>query len=71
MISIIVFDETGQIDWDEVSNRTKIHIYRMLQESLQNIYKHAEANHVKISFSLKNDVILLAIEDNGIGFNVN
>lgn len=43
----------------------------MLQETLQNIYKHANANEVKISFKLKNNVILMSIEDDGDGFNVN
>jgi len=59
------------INWDEFPNKTKIHIYRMLQETLQNIYKHANANEVKISFKLKNNVILMSIEDDGEGFNVN
>lgn len=65
------FEENSLIDWDSMSNKTKIHIYRMLQETLQNIYKHAEASHVKIAFSRKKDVILLDIEDDGKGFNVN
>ena len=63
------YSEDDAIDWDELNNKTKIHIYRMLQESMQNIYKHANASHIKISFELKNDVILLSVEDNGSGFN--
>jgi signal transduction histidine kinase len=65
------FEEHSLIDWDSLPNKTKIHIYRMLQETLQNIYKHAEATHVKIAFSRKKDVILLTIKDDGKGFNVN
>lgn len=65
------FEENSLIDWDSLPNKTKIHIYRMLQETLQNIYKHAEATHVKIAFSRKKDVILLTIKDDGKGFNVN
>jgi len=64
------FDTDKEINWEEIPNKTKIHIYRMLQETLQNIYKHANANEVKISFKLKNDVILMSIEDDGEGFNV-
>lgn len=59
------------IDWDDVDNKTKIHVYRMLQETMQNVYKHAQAKSIKISFQLKNDVILLTVEDDGIGFNTN
>jgi len=65
------FENDSLINWDEFPNKTKIHIYRMLQETLQNIYKHANANEVKISFKLKNNVILMSIEDDGEGFNVN
>lgn len=65
------FDQDDEINWETVSNKSKIHIYRMVQETMQNIYKHANAKHIKISFRLKNDVILLSIEDNGSGFNVN
>lgn len=59
------------IHWDEVSNKNKIHIYRIIQESLHNIYKHANATQVNISFKLKNNVICLTMIDNGSGFDVN
>lgn len=65
------FVNDDNIGWEDVPNKTKIHIYRMLQETMQNIYKHANATLVKISFQLKNNVILCAIEDDGSGFNVN
>lgn len=58
------------INWEEASNKTKIHIYRIIQESLQNIYKHANATLVKISFEVKNNVFCLVINDNGSGFIV-
>ncbi len=59
----------SEISWEDVSNKTKIHIYRMLQESLQNIYKHAQARQVAISFKLKKNVIWLQIIDDGSGFD--
>lgn len=65
------FDYTDDINWEVVANKTKINIYRIIQESLQNIYKHAEANTVKISIKLKNDVICIAISDDGKGFEIN
>ena len=43
----------------------------MVQESLQNIYKHANAKTVEISFQRKKSVICLAISDDGIGFDPN
>ncbi|MGM5469440.1 tetratricopeptide repeat protein [Flavobacteriaceae bacterium LMO-SS05] len=64
------FKHAEHINWEDVSNKTKINIYRIIQESLQNIYKHANANIVKISFKPKNDVICLSISDDGKGFDI-
>lgn len=63
------FNFTDDISWDAVSNKTKINIYRIIQESMQNIYKHANAKVIKISISLENDVICLDIIDDGEGFD--
>ncbi|MGB5418100.1 tetratricopeptide repeat-containing sensor histidine kinase, partial [Algibacter sp.] len=62
--------QDDDIHWDSVSNKKKIHIYRIIQETLHNIYKHAQASKVNISFNLKNSVICLTIEDDGVGFDV-
>ena len=37
---------------------------------MHNIHKHANATSLKISFKLKNNVIWLTIEDDGVGFEV-
>ncbi|MFL0353831.1 ATP-binding protein [Xanthomarina sp. GH4-25] len=66
-----VLRNDDKIDWDSISNKTKIHYYRIIQESLQNIYKHANAEEIHISFNQKNNVICLSISDNGTGFDVN
>ncbi|MBC3845404.1 two-component sensor histidine kinase [Winogradskyella echinorum] len=63
------FNYTDDISWDLVTNKTKINIYRIIQESMQNIYKHANANAIKISISLEKDVICLDIIDDGDGFD--
>ncbi|GAA3553473.1 sensor histidine kinase [Snuella lapsa] len=59
------------INWETLPNKNKIHIYRIIQEALHNIHKHAEASLVTISFKLKKDVICLTIKDDGVGFDVN
>ncbi len=64
-------DHDDSINWDLFSNKTKIHIYRIIQESLHNIYKHAKASSVNIGFKPKNNVICLQVQDNGVGFDVN
>jgi signal transduction histidine kinase len=65
------FKFTDDINWEIVPNKTKINIYRIIQESMQNIYKHANASLVKISIQQKNNVICLTIIDDGDGFLVN
>jgi len=64
------FQYRDDISWDYVSNKTKINIYRIIQESMQNIYKHADAKHIDISISRKKDVICLDIIDDGKGFDI-
>ena len=59
------------IDWDLLSNTTKINLYRILQECLQNINKYAEAKTIKVDFKKdKNGNLFLNIVDDGIGFEV-
>jgi signal transduction histidine kinase len=47
----------------------KILIYRVLQEALNNVAKHSQADNVKVSLCRVNDEIELVIEDNGQGFD--
>lgn len=44
-------------------------LFRILQESLNNVAKHAQATSVNISFKRKNGSLTLAIKDNGVGFD--
>ncbi|WNH08708.1 sensor histidine kinase [Thalassobellus suaedae] len=54
----------------ELFNETiRVEIYRILQELIQNIVKHAKATIVSLSFTLKEDVLRINILDDGIGFN--
>jgi signal transduction histidine kinase len=44
--------------------------YRLVQECFNNIGKHSAASHVNISLSSADGMLKLAVEDNGVGFNV-
>lgn len=46
-------------------------LYRVVQESLINIEKHAKASHVTIDLSIENKWLTLTITDNGVGFSSN
>lgn len=48
----------------------QINIYRIFQESLTNVVKHAMASLVSVNVTQENDKISFTIRDNGRGFNV-
>jgi PAS domain S-box-containing protein len=45
-------------------------LYRIVQETLTNVLKHAQADNVSILLERRRDYILLIVEDNGKGFDV-
>ncbi|HUQ67606.1 MAG TPA: ATP-binding protein [Flavitalea sp.] len=47
----------------------EIHIYRILQEIITNTIKHSNAEHLRIDITSENKMMILRIDDNGIGFN--
>ena len=67
----LVSNIDSTIKWEKVSNAVKINLYRIIQESLQNINKYANANIVRVEFKKEKDNLFLQISDDGIGFNVN
>jgi len=42
-------------------------LFRILQEALTNVARHARANRVKVSFELRNNEVVLRVEDDGVG----
>ena len=46
-------------------------LYRVLQEALSNIARHAEADQVRLSLSMTPERVTLVVADNGRGFDVN
>ncbi len=58
------------IHWERLDNTAKINLYRILQESLQNINKYAMAKTISVSFTQNNDHVVLRIEDDGVGFDL-
>ncbi|MCK4777178.1 MAG: GAF domain-containing sensor histidine kinase, partial [Actinomycetia bacterium] len=47
---------------------SETNIFRIIQEALMNIRKHAKAKNVSINLSTSKDNLLLEIKDDGIGF---
>ncbi len=55
--------------FETISNTIKVTIFRIVQETIQNIIKHAKANTLTISFKEKENTLCMSIEDDGIGFD--
>jgi signal transduction histidine kinase/Flp pilus assembly protein TadD len=47
---------------------TEIHIYRIVQEAVNNSLRHSEASLLKVSLQQKGDELFVSVEDNGKGF---
>ena len=52
-----------------VNDKFKLNVFRIVQEQLNNILKHAQASQVEIHLMQNNKFILLIISDNGVGFD--
>ncbi|MEO1030192.1 MAG: sensor histidine kinase [Bacteroidota bacterium] len=55
---------------DAISKDVAIHLYRIIQESLNNILKHSDANAASVTVEIDASRVLTKITDNGKGFNV-
>ncbi|MGB4548825.1 MAG: PAS domain S-box protein, partial [Syntrophales bacterium] len=63
------------INCEEIDNiftqDTEIILYRIFQESLNNVIKHANASHISISIYRQDGNVFFDVIDNGIGFDMN
>jgi len=58
---------TTEYDATELTDATKVTLYRICQEALNNVVKYARASQLTLTFTLEESV-RLSIQDNGIGF---
>ncbi|MBT8235330.1 MAG: hypothetical protein KJO04_03980, partial [Bacteroidia bacterium] len=63
-------DYDKDFDWDNLSGEIKINLYRILQESIQNCVKHANATEINVEFTVSDSEIQATIRDNGNGFKI-
>jgi signal transduction histidine kinase len=68
--SDIHIEQTIEIQEEEVPEPLKIVICRIVQEALNNIAKHAQAERVIVSIRNISEVLELRVEDNGQGFDM-
>lgn len=68
--TLFYLDISSTIDWNNYSSLIKINIYRILQELLQNVNKHAEAKNCFIEISKTNNNLIVEVKDDGKGFDL-
>jgi signal transduction histidine kinase len=54
---------------DSLPGEIALSLYRIVQESLWNVAKHAQAHQVRITVAQADGELLLAVEDDGKGFD--
>lgn len=69
--SVNDFMVTAELNYNEsLSTSDELQLYRIIQESLSNIIKYANAVAAKITISENKNRLFVEIKDNGKGFNV-
>jgi signal transduction histidine kinase len=61
---VAISDDVGRLD-----PAIEAAIYRVVQESLHNVAKHAQAQNVNIQMERKGEILKLVIEDDGMGIH--
>ena len=62
------FYHEKDFDWDGINGVTKINLYRLIQESLQNSVKHANCKNVTVELMVQDKLMITTITDDGKGF---
>mgnify|MGYP001371457651 CR=1 FL=1 len=57
-------------DLDNISELARTYLFRIVQEMLNNLFKHAQANEAWFQFIRHDGNLLLTLEDNGRGFDL-
>lgn len=53
-----------------IKEQAELTLFRVIQEAVINISKHADASNVEVSLSLKDSHMLMEVTDDGVGFDV-
>ncbi len=67
--SIPHLDWSSNLPMSACPSTSRLALYRIAQEGLQNIVKHANASVARLRFAVDDDTARLEIVDNGIGFD--
>ena len=54
---------------ERLPERVETTVYRICQELINNTLKHSKADNVSLLLQIKNNILQITYEDNGIGFD--
>lgn len=60
-------DRAAAKNLDRIGPNSRLLIYRVIQESLNNAWKHARARQARIVFQSPDGILVVSVEDNGTG----
>lgn len=66
----IHFKAVGLHESDRLPSDVETTLYRIVQESLTNILRHAKASYADVILECRDSSLLLIVEDDGMGFDV-
>ena len=66
-----VYEIDKDINWENLDIEIKMHMYRILQEALNNCNKYANAENIYVNIDKQEKIVTLQITDDGDGFNTN
>ncbi len=61
------FIDKDEFDENAISRFSILQLYRIVQESLNNVQKHSHANNVEVEISRRSDTLIIAVRDDGVG----
>jgi PAS domain S-box-containing protein len=65
------FQFYNNLDQERLDHNMERRLFRITQESINNILKHSNASNATIQLMKYDDLVILTIEDDGIGFDLN
>ncbi|MEX2379583.1 MAG: response regulator [Vicingaceae bacterium] len=67
--SKIQFELESNLEFTRFDRQKELALFRIAQEAINNILKYSKADNVEIKLILVDDLLLLQIDDNGVGFD--
>ncbi len=64
----LTFDLSSNGDFAKLEEKIEVSLFRIIQELINNIIKHAKARSIEIKLTKSKNAVILEVIDNGIGF---